>query len=399
MANLLFLTSSYPSSPDDGVCGFIDDLSRALVERHGHSARVIAPPGAFSGFEPVDVRATDYVWPTARSLTASADIGMAIRGSRIRKLEAISLTASMTRAARRSADWADMTISHWLLPSALAAALAGSTPHIAVTHGGDVHLLEGMPGGARFAQFISDRTDRFVCVSKDLEQRLIRLAPASRDKLDVVPMGANIGPEPDADSVRAFRELHAPTAQTVILFLGRLQPIKGVDVLLEAAADVPDIHLWIAGDGPEQARLLEQARAARLRVSFLGRVDRSTRRKALAACDAVAIPSRIEPNGRMEGTPVVCAESFVSGRPVIATRTGGLAEAIEDDVTGVLVPPDDSAALASALRRFAGDADLRDRLTAGARAVAHRFDMATTAAAFDRTIAELLARHSGNGLR
>lgn len=212
-------------------------------------------------------------------------------------------------------------------------------------------------------------------------------------------MGAELGPDPDPSAVRAFRAAHSATGSACVLFLGRLQPIKGVDVLIEAAARVPDIDLWIAGDGPEHPRLLDRARAARLRVSFFGRIDRRERRVALAACDVVAIPSRIEPNGRMEGTPVVCAESFASGRPVIATRTGGLAEAVEEGVTGLLVPPDDAEALAGALRRFASDPELKKRLSDGASAAGPAFDMATTAVTFDSTVSDAIEaqRRSARG--
>ncbi len=394
MARILTLTSSYPSSPEDGVCGFIDDLARALVERHGHEVRVLAPPGSFRGFEPVDVRAVAHPWPLARRLTAATDLGAAVRTSRAGQSEAVSLTVSLASAAWRSRSWADVTISHWLTPSAVAASLAGMRPHVAVAHGGDVHLLAELPAGRRLARFIADRSDRIVCVSRDLERRLVDIAPTAASSIEVVPMGANLGPEPEQADVRAFRDAHSATGSTNVLFLGRLQPIKGVDVLIEAATRVPGLSLWIAGDGPEHARLLDRAQAARLRVSFLGRIDRRERRVALAACDVVAIPSRIEPNGRMEGTPVVCAESFVSGRPVIATRTGGLADAVDDGVTGLLVPPDDVEALADALRRFAGDPELRALLGSGARSVAPRFDMSTTAAAFDAIVTEAL---SANG--
>lgn len=391
MANLLFLTSSYPSSPESGVCGFIDDLARMLVDRHGHAVRVLTPPGEFHGFDPVDVRPIRHLWPGTRRLTADTDLGMAIRTGAIRQAEAVSLTIALARAARQSMTWADATVSHWLLPSALAAGIAGARPHLAVAHGGDVHLLGRMRGGRRIARFLVGRADGIVCVSRDLENRLTDLAPSARSKITVVPMGANLGPDPDAADVASFRAEHATGTGPVILFLGRLQPIKGVDVLLDAAARLHDADVWIAGDGPEQARLLEQARAARLRVSFLGRIDRPARRLALAACDAVAIPSRIEPNGRMEGTPVVCAESFVNGRPVIATRTGGLIDAVEDGVTGMLVPPADPEALAEAIRRFADDAELRQRLEAGVRALSARHEMVETAATFDRLLTGMLA--------
>ena len=96
---------------------------------------------------------------------------------------------------------------------------------------------------------------------------------------------------------------------------------------------------------------------------------------------------------------MVCAESFASGRPVVATGTGGLVEAVEEGVTGLLVPPDDPEALAGALRRFSSDPELKKRLSDGASAAGPGFEMATTAASFDAIIADAIEarRRSARG--
>lgn len=399
MANLLFVTTSYPSSPEDGVCGFVDDLAQLLVRHHGHSVRVVTPPhsgGApAEAFAPVSLERVRHAWIGSRALDAGADCGAAVARSWRARVEAASLGVGFVDAVRRARHWSDAVISHWMVPAGLSAAVARARAHVAVAHGGDVHLLGRIPAGARLARFVTRRADRIVCVSRDLERRLVAMAPDASPKIHVAAMGANLGEPADPGEVRALRELHGATDRPIVLFLGRLQPIKGVDVLIDAVARAPGVDVWIAGDGPEHECLLERARAARLRVSFLGRIDRRTRRAALEASDAVVIPSRIEPGGRMEGTPVVCAESMASGRPVIATRTGGLASAVDDGVTGVLVDPDDSAALAGVLRRFASDAAWRRHLADGARTAAPRFEMTATASAFDRIVGEAIAAAGG----
>lgn len=148
----------------------------------------------------------------------------------------------------------------------------------------------------------------------------------------------------------------------VVLAVGSLVPLKGFDTLLEAVAVLtPKPHLWIAGDGPERDTLSRLAHALAIgdRVKFLGRRDDVA--DLMAAADAVAIPSRREAGG------LVALEAMMLGCPVVASRIGGLALAVEDGVTGLLVPPDDPDALAAALVALLRDGGLRDRLVTAAR--------------------------------
>jgi len=392
VARVLFLTSSYPATPEDGVCGYVDDLARALAEAYGHEVRVLAPEDSGAArdaaFAPVRVERFRHPWPFDRRLDAGADMGAAVARSHAARLEAVSLVSTLRARARRAAAWADVVCSHWLVPAGAVGASLGR-PHVAVAHGGDVHLLERLTAGARIARAIA-RRGRVVCVSRDLARRVSALAPDSAP--DVVPMGADIGRPPDPGAVARFRDELGARGRTAVLFLGRLVPIKGADLLVDAAARAPGVAVWIAGDGPELEHLRERARAARLDVSFLGHVDRRRRRLALEACDAVAVPSRIERGGRAEGAPVVCAESYAAGRPLVGTRAGGIVEIIEDEQTGLLVEPDDAEALAAALARLAASPELRARLAAGAASRARESSMATTAERFHSILEDVRAR-------
>jgi glycosyltransferase involved in cell wall biosynthesis len=144
----------------------------------------------------------------------------------------------------------------------------------------------------------------------------------------------------------------------VLLVLASLIRRKGIDVLLDALASErnPGIVLWIAGEGPERAALEAQAERLGLaaRARFLGR--REDAADLLAACDVYVLPSR------REGLGVSALEAMAARRPVIATRVGGLADAVADERTGILVPPEDAAELARAIARVAADPALRLRL-------------------------------------
>ena len=152
------------------------------------------------------------------------------------------------------------------------------------------------------------------------------------------------------------------SSASLLLVVAALFRRKGIDVLLDALARLADDGLrpalWIAGEGPARPALEKQSRELGLdhQVRFLG--ERSDVADLLAACDVFVLPSR------QEGLGVAALEAMAAGRPIVATRVGGLAEAVVDGGTGLLVPPDDPAALADALARLLRDPALRARLAA-----------------------------------
>ncbi len=180
----------------------------------------------------------------------------------------------------------------------------------------------------------------------------------------------------------ADRRPDAPLA----LALGRLHRSKGFDVLIEALARVPGVHLWLAGEGPERAALERQARKLGLepRVRFLG--WREDAPALLAACDLLVVPSRSEPLGNS------IVEAWAAQRPVIATETAGPNELIRSGETGLLVPVEDAETLALTLSRVADDRALRQRLAAAGHArYRAEFSEARVVAAYQALFAKVAA--------
>jgi glycosyltransferase involved in cell wall biosynthesis len=160
-----------------------------------------------------------------------------------------------------------------------------------------------------------------------------------------------------------------------LLSVGRLVEKKGFHVLVEAAAllDFP-FRLRIVGGGPERARLSKMidARGLRGRVTLEGSLTHAELPEAYAEADAVVVPSVQDSSGDRDGLPNVVLEASASARAVVASDISAVGSAVTDGETGLLVPPGDAFALASALKRLSGAPDLRERLGRDARARVER---------------------------
>jgi glycosyltransferase involved in cell wall biosynthesis len=208
--------------------------------------------------------------------------------------------------------------------------------------------------------------DRVICVSQAVRQRCLAAGIAA-ERLAVVPdfvdcQRLDPGAAPARDDPR-------PT----ILAVGRLTSEKGHAVLLSAMPRVlqglPEARLVICGQGPEQRSLSNRAEAEGIasRVEFAGFVPDV--RQRLAQADVLVMPSL------SEGLGVAVLEAMAMGKPVVASNTGGLPEAVADGETGLLVPPGNAEALAGALLALLEDPDRAQAMgKAGRRRAVDHFD-------------------------
>jgi colanic acid/amylovoran biosynthesis glycosyltransferase len=199
----------------------------------------------------------------------------------------------------------------------------------------------------------------------------------ARDRLNVVHCGVDL-------PTWAFSE--EGRAEDLILAVGRLDPIKGFEILVEALAELKRrgrrFRCRIVGEGPLRSALqtgVDRQGLSEL-VELVGARPQKEVRAALSAATIFALPSLIAPSGDRDGIPVSLMEAMAAGAPVVSTRVSGIPELIEEEREGLLVPSGDSRALADALARLLDDPALRRRLAAGARAKIEReFDAAREA--------------------
>lgn len=207
---------------------------------------------------------------------------------------------------------------------------------------------------------VGDRTARLIEESSGL--RAGSIATIYHGVPDVGHAEVERGPEP------------------TLLTVARHDPVKGIDVLLEAMAMVPaPTRLVLIGDGDESERLHQQCRDLGLeeRVEFRPLPWERRASDLMWAYDALVLPSRLE------GFPVTIAEAMLAGLPVVATDVGSVREAVIDGGTGWVVPPEDPAALAAAIGRVVEDLPRARRMGAEAREIAtERFRIDATVGAY-----------------
>ena len=207
---------------------------------------------------------------------------------------------------------------------------------------------------------------RYLPVSHDLAQRLRQTLHFPARKIQVIHNGILVEPFNGLADAALRASLNGNSQRPIVLTAARLDAQKGHRYLLEAAALVPEAQFVLAGDGPARSSLEERVQALGLgnRVVFLG--YRSDIPELLACCDLFVLPSLYE------GLPLSVLEAMAAGKPVIASAVGGTDEAVIPGETGLLVPPADPIALATAIRTLLDDPPLAQRLALNGRARVQR---------------------------
>ena len=250
---------------------------------------------------------------------------------------------------------------HWPLAAkyGIMAAAAARIPVIVAT--AQLHV-EIASGGFVDTQhrLMTSAVDRYIAVSGHVASALEQRFRVPRDKITVIPNAVDVG----AFDARGAAPAGWPgdTGRPVVLVLARLELEKAVDIAIEAIAGVPDVVLVIAGTGSRRTTLEEQARGLGVqdRVHFLG--QRTDVAALLQHAQVFALPSL------REGLPLSVLEAMAAGVPVVATDIGGTRDLVTRE-TGLLVPVNDAAALATAIRKTLAEREATAGRVAAARAL------------------------------
>jgi len=367
------LLCPYSLTTPGGVQGQVMGLARAL-RKMGHEVRVLGPcDGA-----PPDT----FVTPIGESLPTVAN------GS-IAPLAPDPSAALRTIRVLRDEQFDVLHIHEPLTPGASITALVMRTAPIVATFHAAGESLSYKYLSAPLKGFAS-AIDHRVAVSKDavlLAQRYIG------GDYQILPNGVELDRFIASSQNTSITHGDSSLIRRSIFFCGRHEPRKGLEVLLQAHATLPDnVDLWIASEGPETERLKREW-AGDSRIMWLGRISDAEKAKRLSQADVFCAPSL---GGESFG--VVLIEAMAAATPIVASALDGYMNVATNEVDALLVEPNDPAALEAALRRILLDQELAHRLVHQGQERATGFSMVQLASTYvdiyRRVIAESQNRPS-----
>lgn len=380
------LTHNYPRFAGDFSGTFVEALCEELA-RQGHQLTIWAPydpaytrpltytvPGSAY---PLTLRLYRYAYPPSLhrlGYMRSMQSDLALR------LETYALSpalfaAGATRVLRDAARLRpDVLHAHWVLPNGFLAAVAGKRLGIPVAvsvPGSDAQVAGKNPLFRRMARFAFAQAALLTANSAELRDAVVPLG-ADLAKFDMIIYGTDPNAlRPDDTGVAELRtQLNLAPETPVVLCVGRMVYKKGFDVLIRALAEPAlagiALKAVMVGRGDELAAWQQLAADLGIadRIVWVGNVPKTEIGVYYNLCDVLAMPSVSRP---ADGLNVCVLDAMSCAKPVVASTVAGNPLAVDDGVTGLLVPEQDPPALAAALARVLGDAALRRQMGAAAR--------------------------------
>jgi len=375
---ILHIVTAFPRFPNDIISPWLVEMLKRL-RAAGHDVEVLAPAyrgGGNREFDGIPVHRFRYFPARWEDLTHDQATPDRLRRSLRYKIMPLFYVLGGVWAAWRLGRRRryEVVHVHWPLPHALfgwAARRACGARMVTSWYGVELRWVKSsLPWLKRFLVWALRTSDQVVAISSATAREITNVVPVS---VRVIPYTVGF-PE-----TAAGPSLPRAGDSFLILFVGSLVERKGVRYLIDALPLLPaQLHakLVIIGDGAERSRLEAQVRARGLQhlVEVRGRVAEQELRRAYGAASVLVLPAIVDARGDTEGLGVVLLEAMSYGVPVIGSDLGGITDIVVDGQTGLLVPPQDSAALAAALERLATDRDLARRLgEAGAGHVRRHF--------------------------
>jgi len=380
---VLFVTSTFPRHDADDQVPWLLELALALRER-GANVEVLAP--TYRGLKShtvwgIPVHRYRY-WPrkAGEAVTHEAGAMNNMVGRRDLVLPAFALvTAGMAAAARLARrNRYDVVHSHWPLPMGLLSEAASRAsrrsprPHLAATfHGAELALARRKGHYRPVLRAIARNLDVAIANSSHTANSVKELTGV---EATVVPFGPPRGAV-SFDETSPASEGKPEDGLPVVLSVGRMIERKGFPVLVRAAKALRGkARVVIVGGGeyePVVRREVERAGVEDV-VQLAGRLPNGALASLYRRCAIFCLPAIVDGRGETEGLGVVLIEAMSHGKPVVASRSGGIVDAVADGETGLLVPPNDEGALADALLRLLEDPFVAARMGEAGRERARR---------------------------
>ncbi len=392
---LYFADIRFPLERANGIQTM--ETCHALAGR-GHEVRLVVRPDTH-----VPARDPFDYYGLARSARLIVDRVPVSGPHLVRRVEYLAFAAGRAIGAGR----ADIVMTRDLTVASLLLRLPARPPLVYESHGYAPEVAAALPHLVSTAQppsaskharlarresFVWRRADGYVTITNGLASAH-NARFGGRPRVAVVPDGARLVP-PGTRPPGTWPP--GTLAPFTVAYAGHLYAWKGVDVLLDAVAHVPDVRCLIVGgheQEPDLARLRALASRLRIenRVTFTGLVPPSAVPDALGQADVLALPNPTSVISTHATSPLKLFEYMAAGKPIVASNLPAIREVLTDERTALLVTPGDPEALAAGIRRLAADAGLRGRLAGAALAAVAEYSWDRRAERLEALFTEVLA--------
>lgn len=368
---ILITASTFPRHKDDTEPRFILDYAKAMSNYYDVTVLAPAAVGAKESedLEGVEVIRYHYLpihkWET---LCYPGAIVPRIKEKKIRALQVPFLFLSLWINLLKLRKKYDFVHAHWLIPQGIVQPFVGAD-YMVTGHGGDVTSLNKSIVKVLKGRCLK-KAKHITVVSEKLKQDIVENYGIDEDKISIISMGCDTS---SFSPIHKNKEFFINNGKKNIIFVGRLAEKKGVTYLIDAMKSV-DANLYIVGKGPLEQELREQAADYQDKIFFLGPKTHSELPEIYASADLFVAPSITAKDGDQEGFGLVIIEAMASGTPVVASRSGGIVDIIEDGKNGLLAEEKNSAELAMKINQVLNEEKIHFELIHNGLVTAKKYD-------------------------
>ena len=391
---MLITASTFPRWEGDTEPRFILDYATAMSKYYNVHVLVPMAIGAKENecFGDVHVHRYHYFpihkWET---LCYPGAIASRIKEEKIRFFLIPFLLIAMRYSISRASKKVDFVHAHWLIPQGIVQMRIKNIPFLVTSHGTDITTLNFFPV-KQLKKNVLKSAKYITTVSSTLNQYIQKIY--QNDKTSVIPMGCNTKRfTPD----KRIKNYYQQGGKKVVLFVGRLEEVKGVKYLIDAMQDINNAILVVVGTGNFESELKEQAKKLGEKVKFLGAKTHDELPNIYASADLFVAPSVTASGGDKEGFGLVIIEAMASGIPVIASNSGGIPDIIEDGKNGLLTKEKDSGDITEAIKKIFADENLRKRIIEEGKKTADLFSYEKIAGKYHQIIEQHVKKGKCDG--
>jgi len=382
------LTTTYPESVNSTKPRFVHALNKELVNL-GAEVIVICPhlhsPQTKIIMDSVHIQFFKYLPQRYEIGTRSIPDSVKTFSGKLKVLMLlINFFLYTIRTCSKEEDY--ILHGNWAFPGGYIAYLISrfkKKKFIVTVHGSEIPLLEKFSFFKKMTVNSMNNSSNVITSNNYLKNKLVEMGVHSEKIVLIRPIPNFVEHKSDSQTLTNFREKFTSEKNKIILCVGRLTEVKGIEYLIRSISLIKTkkIHLLIVGEGVllEELKKLTKSLEIEDKVTFFGAASRDELSLLYDISDVFVLSSIVTSEGATEGTGLVILEAMESGLPVIASSVGGITETIQHEQNGLLVNEKNPSAIAKSIERILSDNSFKDKLIKNSKITVNEFNPNTIA--------------------